>query len=189
MEDIMFMRYGPDSGRELEDKLICCYQSVFAGKPWFESWSYEQVKKDLRHEITDECSCWLAMRDEEIVGFCWGYPISLAELETKLGIELDTSLLGPIGSRIAYQDELGVLEALQGRKIAKALFRLRNDDFLSQGLATGIVRTRKSPVPSVTFDWYTQKLGYAEIAQYPSEHGGVVLTAALKTTKMLTESN
>src|SRR3989344_6129238 len=51
------------------------------GQPLVDFWSVEQVLTDLEHEITPEASCWLAMEADLVVGFSWGYPVGLADLE------------------------------------------------------------------------------------------------------------
>lgn len=138
-------------------------------------WPKEQVATDLFHEITEEASCWLAMSRSKVIGFCWGYPIVLSDLEKKLGLKLDSEITRHLGHEqpVAYQDEVGVLSEYRGQKIAKTMIKHRLEDFLSQGLKTGIVRTRQNPKPSETFLWY-QKLGYTTIATYPSNDGRVV---------------
>lgn len=169
MGNVSIVRYSPATADEATtDKLITCYQHVFAGSPWYESWPYDQVKSDLLHEITDKTSCWIATKDALVVGFCWGYPIKVLELEKKLGIEcnIDTNQV------VAYQDEVGVSPEYRGQKIAKAMVHRRLQDFIAQGLDYGIVRTRVIPEPSLTFGWY-QRLGYSILARY--DDGRVVL--------------
>ena len=148
-------------------------------------WPREQVASDLLREITSEASCWLAMSNTSVVGFCLGYPITITNLESKLGISFSTRLEHEATEPVAYQDEVGVLSAYRGRKIAKAMVARRLDDFLAQGLKVGIVRTRQSPEPSVTFLWYTNKLGYRILADYPGKDGRVVLGRNLDGLKEL----
>lgn len=149
--------------------------------PLVDFWSKESVASDLRHEITSESSCWLAMNGDDIVGFCWGYPITVINLEKKLGISFSDRLkINPKNNGlIAYQDEVGVLSTYRGHKIAKMMISRRLKDFISQGLKIGIVRTRQSPDPSETFLWYTGKLGYEIIAHYPGNDGRVILARQL----------
>lgn len=159
------------------------YGKVFSGPPWNEQfWSVEQILADMRHEITPAASCWISRAGESVTGFCWGYPVSLRDLETKLGV----SLLGtvPDSERIAYQDELGVLQEYRNNSVARTLFRLRLEDFLRQGLTYGIVRTLALPQPSVTYLWFTQKLGYEVLVSYPDD-GRVVLGAPLARVAQL----
>jgi ribosomal protein S18 acetylase RimI-like enzyme len=137
-------------------------------------WSEDQVTSDLFHEITDKASCWLALCDQEVIGFCWGYPITVDDLEKKLGIKLNL----PPNKLFAYQAEVGVLAEYRGKGIAKRMVRHRLSDFLSQGLDVGVVRTRQYPEPSQTFSWY-QKAGYTVQSQYPDDDGRVIMIRSL----------
>jgi ribosomal protein S18 acetylase RimI-like enzyme len=199
----------------LTAQLVECYRNVFADEPWHEwlkcrqcgeywgvkdramlasmkfrhcgkklvdFWPKEQVISDLHHEITPSSSCWLAMDKKVVVGFCWGYPIAVGELKAKLNIQFSGQRENEL---IVYQDEVGVLSAYRGRNIAKAMVLRRLDDFLNQGLKFGIVRTRQNPEPSVTFTWYTQKLGYEILAAYPGNDGRVILGRRLNELREL----
>ena len=147
--------------------------------PLVDFYPRNQVVCDLYHEITSEASCWLTLNNGLVIGFCWGYPITVAELEAKLGVSIRKQLGHGDNEMVAYQDEVGVLSEYRGRKIAKAMVARRLKDFLAQGLKVGVVRTRQTPEPSETFLWYTQKLGYRIIAHYPGEDGRVVLCREL----------
>lgn len=143
--------------------------------PLVDFWPREHVTHDLQTEITENASCWLAMDGEKVIGFCWGYPITITKLVSKLGIPVDDSLQADRNGLVAYQDEVGVRTSYRGNKIAKTMVLRRLDDFISQGLQFGIVRTRKTPEPSVTFSWYTTKLGFRVLAEYPNGDGRVIL--------------
>jgi hypothetical protein len=78
------------------------------------------VENDIRQEINSSASCWLALNTKgEIIGFCWGYPITLEKLEEKLGIQVVDPLGEHFGiqahEKIAYQDEIGVRAACRGK--------------------------------------------------------------------------
>lgn len=68
-----------DLGRtDYEDALITAYQRVFAGPPWFETWETEQVRSDIRTELSKDSSCWIALDRTQpladaVIGFAWGY--------------------------------------------------------------------------------------------------------------------
>ncbi len=145
------------------------------GQSLVDFWSRTEVISDLYHEITPESSCWLALDNQTVVGFCWGYSILANILEDKLGITFCDNLNIPRDNLIAYQDEIGVLAPYRKRHIARAMFFKRQEDFFEQRLRFCIVRTRRSPEPSATFLWYTQKLGYEILAAYPEEDGRVIL--------------
>ena len=132
---------------------------------------------DLFREIVEETSCWIAIcNDRNVIGFCWGYPVMLTDLEEKLGLTVKHGLARHLGHppEVAYQDEVGVIPEYRGQKIAKTMVKYRLDDFLEQGLGVGVVRTREAPEPSDTFLWY-KKVGYVTIARYPNGDGRVIL--------------
>lgn len=166
-------------------ELLASVKFHHCDKPLIDFWSREQVISDLYHEITQLSSCWLTMDKKTVVGFCWGYPITIGELEAKLGVSLNIQSDSNSAELVAYQDEVGVLSTYRGRKIAKAMISRRLDDFLTQGLKFGVVRTRQNPEPSTTFLWYTQKLGYEILAAYPGNDGRVVLGRRLAGLKEL----
>jgi hypothetical protein len=155
--------------------------------PLIDFWPRDSIISDLYHEITKETSCWLALHEETVIGFCWGYSIVAQDLEAKLGVsfggKLD-SLLGDSRS-VAYQDEVGVISTFRDQKIAKLMITKRLDDFLEQGLQIGIVRTRQYPEPSKTFLWYTEKLGYEILYSYPDPDGRVILSRSHEGLKNL----
>ncbi len=164
-----------DSDALLRMEFECC------STPLKEFWPKEEVKDNIRNEVTDKSSCVLALCDGQVVGFCWGYPITLPDLEQKLGLEFLALLSERWGNQdvVAYQSEMGLLKRHRGQGIAQRMFQRRQKDFLDHGLKVGVVRTREFPEPSVTFLWFTQKLGYQVMTRYPGDDGRVVLAREL----------
>jgi hypothetical protein len=156
--------------------------------PVVDHWPRHEVYSDLLNEITSETLCTLAVRNaDEVVGFCWGYPIEPEKLEKKLGIPVAASLrrtFGPL-THVGYQDEVGVIAEMRGERVGKALNTARIDDFVRRGLRVAVSRARRTPEPSVTFLWYTSKLGYRVIAEYPERDGRVILARDLKGLRQL----
>jgi len=144
--------------------------------PLVDFWPRDKVISDIFHEITEDSSCWLALHEDVVIGFCWGYPITISDLEEKVGISFRDNLKKEIGDyqTVAYQDEVGVLTSYRGKKIAKAMVTHRLKDFLAKNLHVGIVRTRQFPEPSETFQWY-RRIGYSILASYPEGDGRVIL--------------
>jgi hypothetical protein len=158
------------------------------GKPLVDFWPRELVHSDILHEITPDSSCWLAIDQDKVVGFCWGYGVSLKHLESKLQLNIaGQSGYGDFSwpEVVAYQDEVGVLTTHRNLKLAKQMVALRHDDFLAQGLNVGVVRTRQYPEPSTTFLWYTKKLGYNVVARYPGADGRVILARQFEGLRQL----
>ncbi len=166
-----------------DTKLLSSWNFRHCGMPLDDYWPRDQVRQDLEHELTDITSCWLCFDGEQVVGFCWGYPITLGELEEKLKTEIAISSQGDKRQLVAYQDEMGLIDRYRGSGLAKTMFLRRLDDFLSLGLKTTIVRTRELPNPSVTFSWFVGKLGYEVVARYVD--GRVVLARPLLGLKEL----
>src|SRR3989344_3543082 len=68
-----------------DNGLLACYKFRHCDTTLVDFWPREQVVNDLYHEITSGASCWLAADSDRVVGFCWGYPITITNLELKLG--------------------------------------------------------------------------------------------------------
>ncbi len=148
------------------------------GKQVVDYWPSDVVMAEISRDLQDkETSCWLAMTGfGQVVGFIWGYPITPEDLAQKLGRpDLASNLIERFGDheRVAYQDEMGVLEAYRSRKIGKELARMRLKDFKQQGLKVGVVRTKTIP-PTVTYNWYTRD-GFETVSSYDDRDGRVVL--------------
>lgn len=148
-----------------------------------EYWPAEQVEQDILHEVgSNDSWCWLVVDLSRLIGFCWGYTISVANLERKLGV----SLAGlcerfklDLNSEVAYQDELGILHEYRGTGLGRGLVINRLNDFLTNGLQIGVMRTQAEP-PTVTYGWYLRK-GYEVVARYPVGDNRVVMARCLDT--------
>ncbi len=148
-------------------------------------WPASKVLSDIRHEITEKASCWVTILNNNVIGFCWGYPTPLAGFDEKLGLPgAAHAIRSAFGDAelVAYQDELGVLEAYRGRGLAKAMYLARRQDFLSQGLTIGTVRTKRTP-PSVTYSWFVNK-GYKVVAEYHDADDKVILASNIDELQM-----
>ena len=152
-----------------EEALITCYQDVFAGYPWFETWSTKDVRATLRR-IPEGASCWIYVDNDlrcgpYVMGFTWGFEISDSDLTKMTDPKTVAAFRSKFGGgRIAYQSELGVLESHRKRGVARELVSRRNQDFLQLGLEIGVIRTKADP-PSVTYQWY-QRIGYEVFYRY-----------------------
>lgn len=150
------------------------------GHPLVDFWPTEKVANDII-TLPEEASIYVAINDDDVVGFCWGYPISIQELENDLGITFSSDIYDNFGTieRVAYQDDIGVKISYRGNGIAKEMFSARLSDFLDQRLEVAIVRTRALPEPSVTYGWFVHKLGYRILKEYPEGDGRVILATSL----------
>lgn len=164
----------------LDDPQLEEHQFVHCDHPVDDFWGAARVTQDFYSELVyPGISCWIALDEGKIIGFCHGYPASGAKLAHKLEfLGLDIIIDDHFGETpIAYQDEIGVLISYRGRGIGKELFRRRNLEFLEQGLKIGIIRTMSNP-PSVTYQWYN-RLGYQTIAHYNDLNRRVILAFPL----------
>ncbi|MFA6537566.1 MAG: GNAT family N-acetyltransferase [Patescibacteria group bacterium] len=170
--------WGSDQEAELAElKFFHC------NVPMIPFWPQHEVLADIEKEITPEASCWLALDGEKVIGFCWGYKIRLLILEKKTGIPLQNychcRMNNMVNNFVAYQDEVGIISAYRGLKIAKKLAYLNFKDLQDKGLQNIYLRTRKSPEPSPLYLWYTEKLGFEIKSEYPTGDGRVILTRNL----------
>lgn len=143
-------------------------------------WSKDHVAHDILTEVSRDASCWLAMDNDHVVGFCWGYGTTPHHLERKVclpGLETIINDCYTHPNAVAYQDEVGVLLAYRKHGIGKEMVRRRMHDFRTMGLDIGILRTKTLP-PTVTYLWYSNK-GYEVIARYDDEDGRVIMGAPL----------
>lgn len=171
-----------ETGRYTES-LIECYQRVFAGPPWNEQWGRESV--DIILETLGGASNFIACDGDKAVGFAFGRLERATSLERELGIEFAAaieeraSFAGDLAKQLVfdpayvlYQADLGVLPEYQGQGLAKRLFWTR---YRANPQPYFVTRARQFPEPSVTYLWYTEKLGYEVVARYPEEDGRVIL--------------
>lgn len=156
------------------ESLTNCYAKVFADPPWNESWSRDATLEVLGK--LDGHMNYIACDGKDVVGFAFARFERTTELEDKLGIgfasEVDLRAGNTLDSEyVVYQSDLGVLAPYRRQGLGKRLFRAR----IGRGFRNQIVRARQYPLPSVTYTWYTEKLGYEVIARYPEEDGRVIL--------------
>lgn len=175
---VSFVPYTSENHARYEKQLVRCYQEVFLGAPWNEVWSPEEVLAVIATSNVPRVSRWIAVCEDQVVGFTWGYPMKSKDVEEKLQCVLPFAA----ECEVAYQAELGVLPAYRNQGIARTLLRLRNECLHRLGIETGVVRVKKAPEPSVTYLWYVHRLEYVEIASYPADDGRVILAAPLKNS-------
>ncbi len=214
LDEITIERFNVTGDEVRLSMLVTCYKAVFADLPWNEwkkcskcgkkwgiresriptthcgypieeFWPHATVESDIRHEITEGSSCWVAVNRHSIVGFCWGYPIAPNQLERKLALSgLATTLHRDFGEipLIAYQDELGVQSEYREKGLGKALYLARHNDFLSRGLKGAAVRTKRTP-PTVTYSWFS-RVGYKVVAEYRDTDDRVVLARTISDLQL-----
>ena len=162
---------------------------LHCGRLLVDFWEVEHVEEEIHHRITPEASCYIAIApDGSTIGFTWGFPATFDYLEEDLKISIREKFQAQFGTApvlVAYQNEIGVDVKYRGQKIAKNMYISRSEDFIAKELTYGVVRTRQFPEPSVTFSWFTEKLGYKIIARYPGDDGRVILAQRLEDAHRL----
>lgn len=159
---------------EREDLALLGFQHC--GQLVEDFWPHKVVEEEILHQVNDKASCWIAMTKQRVIGFTWGYPMTPEALARKLERpEMVANLKKQFGDpiEVAYQAELGVLTEFRGKKVARELVAKRLEDFQSQGLKVGVVRTKRNP-PSVTYLWFIRD-GYQPVAEYHDEGERVIL--------------
>jgi len=163
---------------EMEE--LCSVGHSHCGSSVVDFWPTEHVKEDLFSEITPEASCWLAIEQMNgVIGFCWAYPIHANHLEEKLELSGISNLLkDEFGSeKVGYLDEVGLVQRMRGKRIAKKLYRAVIRDIIDGGIGVNVMRTKTNP-PTVAFHWFI-KDGYQVVAEYNDPDGRVILAKKL----------
>lgn len=114
-------------------QLIRLYQQAFAEPPWNETWSDEDVEKDLRFALSQSQPIVLvAMDNETLVGTSWGY---------KLPLEKFPFLRGRVNPSCSYMDEMAVNAQIRQQGIGKMLGNAYFTEARQQKIPEIVLRT------------------------------------------------
>lgn len=120
-------------GEQDLQQVIEIYKSVFAEPPWNETWSDEQVKKDLEFALSQQFPISLiAENSSGLIGFSWGYLLPSKEFPF---------LFRKVSEKCSYMDEMAVQRDRRIRGIASALGRRYLEIAKSQGIKEVVLRT------------------------------------------------
>lgn len=133
----------PYSEADLKD-LIGVYQAAFAEPPWNESWSAEDVEKDLRFAQQQKDSIVLvASQLGKLAGFTWGY---------KIPLEKFPFLRNLVDQNANYMDEIAVTGQRRLCGIGKQLGNSYLDEVRARGQKQSILRTdERNPASMALF--------------------------------------
>lgn len=157
-------------------------------------WPIDQILADMRTELNmPDAVCAVARHDGKIIGGCWGFSASPAEMEDHLnhGLPDDAKVQGvaealermfPGDNRVAYQDEIFVNPTFQGLGVGRELFRLRHRRFMERGLVGYVLRTKRNP-PARSYTWYGVRWGYETIGIFPDVDERVVLASGFENIR------
>jgi len=149
---------------ESEDKEAC----DFCQKPLRFYWPEEEVIKDMRHIFSlDDCCFVVALLDEKIIGFTFGYRMDERQAKKHFDNHLPYKLSRIIRSNSScfwYQSDIGVDEKFRGKHLATKLFKKRMSEILEETDHNCFV-VRSQP-KAKTYHWYRQKIGYRMLSRY-----------------------
>lgn len=156
---------------EVQTKMHRC-----CGQPIEIYWPPEVVEDDIRHDVNEKSSCWIAVANRRVVGACWGFPMTLEQMEYKFKLPVADKIrrINEGEETVAYQSEAILLPDYRHRGLYQEMVRRRHMDFVAAGLRATVVRTRRSnPAPSASFV-YSEHRGYQIVGEYPATDGRVV---------------
>lgn len=118
METLIFSQ---DTDEVMTTKCAKLYAEIFKEPPWNESWEVSQILEDMRRQVKNPGFHGLLAREaDEVVGFTWGYSVSLPDMREIVG-HAGLDFLFKDCHRLFYIDELGVKASQRGRAIGKKL--------------------------------------------------------------------
>jgi ribosomal protein S18 acetylase RimI-like enzyme len=131
-------------------------------------WEVDKVKKDIRQQLGREQSRgFLAFADDQIVGFTWGYPVTMNTVivinDLDLQVPDEASILARhrMGIRythnLGYIDEVGLIPEFRKQGIARRLTLALLTHFDYECLTTVLLRTDERATRAVIL---YEKLGF-----------------------------
>jgi len=148
---------------EMQD-LIDCYQMVFGGPPWNETWEREDVLKLIK----EHGMRWWVVVDGgvAVIGFIAGMIADKHHLGSKLGVPADAL---PDGD-IALLADIGVFRSFREYGIGGRLA-----ERWSNWCAHAPTKLLRCKPDAVTYPWF-QRLGFQVIYEYPGDDQRVLMT-------------
>lgn len=113
---------------ELQNKIAEAYMNIFNGPPYYESWTkQESLDELLRSSRKEGFICVFAEKEEDIIGFSWGYKLPENNLERiafeKIRNKLEENKINP--NKTFYGAESGVRIDLRKKGIGTLMLRKR----------------------------------------------------------------
>lgn len=122
---------------------IIAYQEAFAGPPYFESYTDQEVLDEVWYPHLRDGITVLALDGSKVVGFGCAVPLTRAptEIQVFLAAHHNDSTLSVDLGRAWYMSELGVLVSYRNRGIGYALVRHRLHTISRRGDTHYVFRT------------------------------------------------
>lgn len=140
---------------------IAAYQEAFAGPPYFEHYSHEEVLEEVWNPHLHDGIIILAYDDLQVVGFGCAIPVLKAPADVKkFLIQHENQTFPAELSRTWYMSELGVLESYRRRGIGYQLVKHRMQAISDRGDTHYVFRTAAEGSNSIHL---YQKIGAVEL--------------------------
>lgn len=124
------------------------YGEVFSEPPWNETWTVEATLQAVKNPLL---RWWVAVEDNQVIGFVAGCAGPTSELEMEFKIPPKTL----IGDKVGYLAELGVTPALRRYGLARQLTTEILTHFRKDRIDGFAVRTRPG---TGNYLWYLGRL-------------------------------
>ncbi len=166
------MQWGIDQIFELEQ-----LGYSHCGSPVVDYWSEEYLFGHFK-EISSKplFSGALALDNNRIVGFAWGYELDIARIDEDLGFPgLSQKLKKEFGEflHVAYLADLATDSNYRRLGLGKELTRARHESLSIKGATVALTRTKGGEEASITHRWY-DKIGFSIFAEYHDKRSRVI---------------
>jgi len=157
-------------------KLYC---QIWKEPPWNENfWKVDEVIKDLKEQSAKKNAVVLVATDNSgnIIGFTWGYEVSIKDLSQISGLSLDI-WQKIIKKRAFYIDEFGVQREWRGNGIGQQLAQ----ELIKQASLANKTLVLRTDVSAKSARSVYKKVGFEELSLHDAKYKG--RTYWLKETK------
>ena len=127
----------------LRTGFVFVYKDAFGGAPYFETYTDEEVVRDIWLPHLRDGFIVLAWEGEDVVGFACSLPLrsAPADVQEFLGEQKKHGKFPLDFNTVWYNSELGVCTAFRRRGIGYALMRARLGEILARGGEKYVART------------------------------------------------
>ncbi len=166
--DIQYLDHLADTDNQIIHRCAKLYCEIWREPPWEESWDKEVVVRDIKSQLMiPNAKIILALYNEDVIGFTWGYQISRNRLR-KISRNKNLDFIFKDKVEIYYIDELGVSVKHRGYGIGMELAN-KLLSLIPANINAIILRTDKDALPARKI--YAE-LGFTELnildSKYPS---------------------
>jgi len=163
-----YVVFAQNLSRNLVKQIAALYCQIWQEPPWNEDfWTKEKVVSDFDQQMSyDGAIGFIAIEEEEVIGFVWGYLVDKEKMRAICGNQsLDFHFSK--GEKIFYIDELGVAKNKRKVGIGSALTFFLIREVKLQGIRKILVRTDKQAVEARKL---YRKFGFRELLSVRDAH-------------------